>query len=263
MGRHNRKSESEAEIYISGDIIDDAESAWMKMWLADDDGSVSGYVWPDDIKKQLDDIDDDADLTVYINSDGGSVPAGVAVANMIARHKGHTKAIVGGWCCSIATQIFFSADERAMPENAYLMIHKPMTAAYGNADDLQKAIDMLNVIQEGLEKAYIKAAKEGTTPQQISEMVDAETWLTGVEAADYFDITLLKSDQTAACASGRAWNDERFHNMPDCLKSQIKTMERDPGIPVHDSIKPKDPKKENEHSKEKAAIALALANASI
>jgi hypothetical protein len=51
--------------------------------------------------------------------------------------------------------------------------------------------------------------------------------------------------------------------MPDCLKSQIKAMERDPGIPVHDSIKEKEPKKENEHSKEKVAIALALANASI
>ena len=178
---------------------------------------------------------------------------------MIARHKGHTKAVVDGWCCSIATQIFFSADEREMSENAYLMIHKPMTAAYGNADDLRKAIDVLDTIQRGLEKAYIKAAKEGTTPQQISEMVDAETWLTGVEAADYFNITLLKSDQTAACASGRAWNDKLFHNMPDCLKSQIKTMERDPGT-VHDSIKNN---KENNYGKEKVAIALALANASI
>lgn len=263
MIRVINKAEGEAELYISGDIIDDADSGWLKWLMADDDGNVSGYVWPEDIKKQLDDIDDDADLTVYINSDGGSVPAGVAVANMIARHKGHTKAVVDGWCCSIATQIFFSADEREMPANAYLMIHKPMTAAYGNADDLRKAIDVLDTIQNGLEKAYIKAAKEGTTPQQITEMVDAETWLTGADAAQLFDINLLESDQTAACASGRAWNVNLFHNMPDCLKSQIKTMERDPGIPVHDSIKEKESKKENEHSKEKAAIALALANASI
>lgn len=262
MIRVINKAEGEAELYISGDIIDDADSAWLKWWAADEDGNISGYVWPEDIKKQLDEIDDDADLTVYINSDGGSVPAGVAVANMIARHRGHTKAVVDGWCCSIATQIFFSADEREMPENAYLMIHKPMTAAYGNADDLRKAIDVLDTIQQGLEKAYIKAAKEGTTPEQITEMVDAETWLTGADAAQFFDIKLLVPDQAAACASGRAWNDERFHNMPDCLKAQIKTMERNPGIPVQDSIKENEPK-ENNHSKEKAAIALALANASI
>lgn len=262
MIRVINKAEGKAEIYISGNIIDDADGMWLKRIAADNEGNISGYVWPEDIRKQLDEIDDNADLAVYINSNGGSIPAGVAIANIIARHKGHTKAVVEGWCCSIATQIFFSADEREIPENAYLMIHKPMTAAYGNADDLRKAIDMLDTIQQGLEKAYIKAAKEGTTPQQISEMVDAETWLTGVEAANYFDITLLKSDQTAACASGRAWNAKQFRNMPDCLKAQIKTMERDPGT-VHDSIKEKGSKKENDHSKEKAAIALALANASI
>lgn len=92
-----------AEVYISGDIIDDVDGEEIKAWYGND---ASGYKWPDSVKRDLDAIDDDAPLTIYINSDGGSVPAGVAIANMIARHKGKTTAVVDGWCCSIATQIF-------------------------------------------------------------------------------------------------------------------------------------------------------------
>ena len=163
-------SADKAEIYISGDIIDDDEGTIGR------DGDA--YQWPSDIKKQLDDVKG-KDLTVYINSSGGSVPAGVAIANMIKRHDGHTTAVVDGWCCSIATQIFFAADDRQIPKNAYLMIHKPATGIVGNADDLEKAITFLNTIQEGMETVYNDAANDDVTPETIHDMVNNETWLTG------------------------------------------------------------------------------------
>lgn len=191
-------SADKAEIYISGDIIDDDEGAIVSWW-----GDGDAYQWPADIKKQLDEVKG-KDLTVYINSSGGSVPAGVAIANMIKRHDGHTTAVVDGWCCSIATQIFFAADDRQIPKNAYLMIHKPAISIIGNADDLEKAITFLNTIQEGIETVYNDAANDDVTPETIHDMVNDETWLTGEQAKQYFDVTVLDSTQTVAKAGKSA-----------------------------------------------------------
>lgn len=197
MLKINNSAES-AELYITGDIVDDTDGATLAAWnLAD------GYQWPADIRQQLDAMRGKP-LTVYINSDGGSVPAGVAIANMISRHDAPTKAVVDGWCCSIATQIFFAADAREMPENAYLMIHKPWTVASGDADEMMRAAAYLETIQTGLETTYAKAAREGVTPEQIHELVNAETWLTGRDAAELFEIDLQEAAPTLNCIGGKA-----------------------------------------------------------
>ena len=184
-----------AELYLSGSIIDDEAGGLMEEWRA----NTAGYQWPDKLKSQLESLKGKA-LTIYINSDGGSVPAGVAMANMIARHDAPTTAIVDGWCCSIATQVFFAADRRRIPANAYLMIHKPAVYAGGDADELRKTADVLDTIQRGLEETYLKAARAGVTAETLRQMVNAETWLTGKDAAEFFTVELLEASQMAACA---------------------------------------------------------------
>lgn len=192
-----------AELYIYGDIIDDLNTDPM-----------AGFEWPSDIKRQLDECKGKP-LTVYINSDGGSVPAGVAIANMIARHDAPTTAIVDGWCCSIATQIFFSADKRKMPANAYLMIHKPSCIVYGTSDDMLKAAESLEVIQSGLEETYKKCALPEVTQEEIHNMVNDETWLTGAQAAKKFDIEITEPLQAVA-KFGTARN--KMRNIPKDIR---------------------------------------------
>lgn len=189
------ETDKSADLYLSGSIIDDDTGG-----LIDElyDNSI-GYQWPDKVRSQLESLKGKA-LTIYINSDGGSVPAGVAMANMIARHDAPTTAIVDGWCCSIATQVFFAADRRRIPANAYLMIHKPAVYAGGDADDLRKTADVLDTIQRGLEETYLKAARAGVTAETLHQMVNAETWLTGKDAAEFFTVELLEASQMAACA---------------------------------------------------------------
>lgn len=202
MLKIKNQADDSAEMYIYGDIIDDDDGAWLKSY-----DMQTGYQFPADIRTQLDSLKG-KDLTIYINSNGGSVPAGVAIANMLARHDGHTKAIVDGWCCSIATQIFFACEEREIPSNAYLMVHKPKTCACGNADDMRKAADSLDTIQAGLESTYLKAAKDGVTADDIREMVNNETWLTGDQAAEYFILNVTDAQKTAAYYGGKGMTDK-------------------------------------------------------
>ncbi len=218
-----------AEIYINGDIIDDTDAGFMQSWGLNTDG----YQWPNDIKAKLDECKGKP-LTVYINSDGGSVPAGVAIANMLSRHDAPTTAVVDGWCCSIATQIFFAAKNRQIPKNAYLMIHKPTVACVGNAEDMRAVADSLDTIQAGLETTYKTAAKKNVSDEQIHQMVDKETWLTGEAAAEFFEVEVLDSVQAVA----------RF----GATKASFKNIPKNINF-----------EKLKNHDKDRVQIALALA----
>ena len=192
----NKAESNAAEIYINGEIIDDKNAAFAQMF---DD--VKSYAWPADLKKQLDGLKG-KDLTVYINSPGGNVFAGVAMASFLKRHNGKTTAVVDGWCCSIATEIFFACQTRKIPANAYLMIHKPSATVQGTSDDLLEAADILDTIQNGIESIYQAAARDDVTARDITDMVNAGTWLTGDEAANYFNVEVMQPLDVVACVKG-------------------------------------------------------------
>lgn len=177
-----------AEIYLSGDIIDDDEGGFIESWI---DEKSTGYEFSAKLRAQLDAVKDKA-LEIHINSYGGSVFAGVAMANFIANHKQKTTCIIDGIAASIASQIFFSADVCKIPTNGYVMIHCPFTEVEGNAADLRKAAEVLDTIQAGLETTYQKKALDGVTVEEIRQMMNAETWLTGTEAAEKFKVEVIQ-----------------------------------------------------------------------
>lgn len=205
------ESATSADVYIHGDVIDDE---W-KAWMSDYDGETfAGYVLPVDVREKLESLKG-KDLTIYINSDGGSVPAGITIANMIKRHDGHTVGVVDGWAASIASVIFMACDERRMPSNTFLMIHKPSAMALGNADDMLRVATMLDTVQDGIEQTYLERAREGVTPEAIHDAVETETWYTAAEAAEMFDITVEASDvQLVACSKS-----VNFKSMPDAVRA--------------------------------------------
>ena len=176
-----------AEIYLSGDIVDDDEGGFWESFI----GNSTGYEFPAKLRAQLDAVKDKA-LEIHINSYGGSVFAGVAMANFIANHKQKTTCIIDGIAASIASQIFFSADVCKIPTNGYLMIHCPYTSTEGNAADLRKAAEILDTIQAGLETTYQKKALDGVTVEEIRQMMNQEKWFTGTEAAEKFKVEVIQ-----------------------------------------------------------------------
>jgi len=202
-----------AEIYISGDIVDDDEGGWLSDWR----DNTTGYEFPAKLREQLNAIGKETPLDVHINSCGGSVFAGVAMANFIKNHKGKTTAIIDGIAASIASQIFFSADECKMPSNAYLMLHKPYTRLEGNSDELRKAAEILDTLQSGLESTYNEKACIGITEDYIHKIVNDETWLTGTEAVEIFKIKLLKPVETLNAVGNVNKLKARGIKIPDAL----------------------------------------------
>jgi ATP-dependent protease ClpP protease subunit len=114
------------KLIIYGEIV----SKELDKWIDED-------VAPKDIQDLLYQIGD-KDLDIYINSVGGSVFAGMAIYNMLKRHKGYKTVYVDGVAASIASVIAMVGDKIYIPKNSFLMVHKAWCVATGNSDDLIK-----------------------------------------------------------------------------------------------------------------------------
>lgn len=96
-------AEKSADLFIYGDI-----SSY------EYEGSTSANLF----KKELDSINPEADINIFINSPGGEVFEGIAIGNMIKRRKGKTTCTVDALAASIATVIAASCDKVYMYKNS-------------------------------------------------------------------------------------------------------------------------------------------------
>lgn len=123
----------------------------------------------------------DADVALRINSPGGDVFAGVAIAQAIREHQGRVTAHVDGYAASAASLLVAAADEAVISPSGMLMIHKAWTIAMGNADDMMATASLLEKIDGQLVEAYRE--KAGDT-QNWAALMTAETWFTAAEAVE-------------------------------------------------------------------------------
>jgi ATP-dependent protease ClpP protease subunit len=118
---------------------------------------------------------------VRINSPGGEIIDGTAIANALNRHEGGVTVHIDGLAASMASYIAMSGNPTYMSENALMIIHNPWTIASGEAQDLRKQADLLDTMKSALVRGYQR--KTGMPAEEISKLMDSETEFTALEAA--------------------------------------------------------------------------------
>ena len=121
-------------------------------------------------------------LDVHINSAGGDVSDGIAIASAIRAYPGRKRTVVDGMAASIASVIAQAGDERIVEPGAMLMIHDPLTACMGNQADFEKAAETLGKHGDNLARQY--ADRAGGTPEEWRAVMRDETWYTADEAVE-------------------------------------------------------------------------------
>ena len=121
-------------------------------------------------------------LTVRINSPGGSSFDGVAIYNALARHPAHKTVWVDGFAASAASVVAMAGDEIIMPANTIMMVHEPYGAALGTAADMRSMADALDRARRSIVGIY--AAKTERATEEIEGLLAAETWMSAEEAFD-------------------------------------------------------------------------------
>ncbi len=99
---------------------------------------------------------------------------------------------------SLSILAFAGSEPPEIPSNAFLMIHNPWSYCEGNAADMRKMADDLDQIRTGILNIYAEHLKEGVTIDQIEALMDAESWLNGEKAAEYFEVKTTEAKEYAA-----------------------------------------------------------------
>ena len=185
-----------------------------------------------------------AELTVRINSPGGSVFDGVAIHNALKRHNARVTVWIDGIAASIASMIAMAGDEIVMPENAMLMLHDPSGLVLGTAADMRAMADALDKMKAGMVAAY--RDKSGRSDAEIEALMAAETWLSAEEAVE-----LSLADRVEQPVRMAAHFDlSRFRNTPPQLAASLSSSH-----PQEDAMS--DPTKTSSSKREPAKAAAA------
>ena len=183
-----------------------------------------------------------AELTLRINSPGGSVFDGVAIYNALKRHDARTTVWIDGIAASIASMIAMAGDVVVMPENAMLMLHDPSALVIGTAADMRGMAEALDKMKAGMLAAY--RDKSGRDDAEIEALMQAETWFSAQEAVD-----LGLADRVEQPVRMAAHFDlSRFHNTPPQLAASLTSS-----YPQEDAMS--DPNKTRKPDEARAAAA--------
>lgn len=121
-------------------------------------------------------------ITIWINSPGGDCIAASQIYSMLMDYKGDVTVKIDGIAASAASVIAMAGTKVLMAPTALMMLHNPATAAFGDHEDMQKAIEMLSEVKESIINAY--EIKTGLSRAKLSHLMDAETWMNAHKAME-------------------------------------------------------------------------------
>ena len=178
MKNQNEEEVTERILFLNGTI---AEESWF-----DDD--VTPQLFKDELNKG------NGNITVWINSPGGDCVAAAQIYNMLIDYKGDVTVKIDGIAASAASVIAMAGTKVLMSPVSMLMIHNPMTIAFGNKGEMEKAIAMLDEVKESIINAY--EIKTGLSRAKLSHLMDSETWMDANKAVElgFADDILKRSE---------------------------------------------------------------------
>ena len=206
---------SKATFNLLGDIVANDAERWFESDIVP--GMVIGW-----LAKQ------DGDIEININSNGGDVAGGLAIANAIkAYSKGKKTCNVLGVAASMASVIACAGDELKMGQGAFLMVHNPWTVTMGNAEELRKDADTLDKMRDSILSFYQSKAY-GKTADDLKALMDAETWLSAEEARE---AGFLVDDYAGEMKAAASLTRRAFAKAPEAAKALVEFHDRKPEAP--------------------------------
>lgn len=244
------------------------------------EGVISGELWwgdeytPDMVREEIAKANGNP-IRLIINSPGGEVFAGAAIYNALLQYEGRKTVRVDGVAASMASVIAMVGDEIYMSPGSTMMIHRPSVGAWGNVEELEKAIEMLKAIEETIIPIYEE--RTGLSRDEVFALLDAETWMSPEKAVELGFADKLEESKATAFEKIKAMlSNEQFafsmsavhKSLEDYVTAQapkeeteVKTDETETQEPVETTVEAtevteevteENPKEEAEESVEEA-----------
>jgi ATP-dependent Clp protease protease subunit len=133
----------------------------------------------------LDTSDPGKDISIYINSPGGSVHAGLGIYDTMQYISSKVSTICTGMAASMASIILVAGakEKRFALEHSRVMIHQPMGGMQGQAADMEITVRQIVKVKEELYR--IISTHSGKPYEDVERDSDRDYWMTAVEAKVY------------------------------------------------------------------------------
>ncbi len=203
-----------------------AEESWF-----DDD------VTPQMFREEL--FSGEGDVVVFLNSPGGDCIAASQIYTMLLEYKGKVTVKIDGIAASAASVIAMAGDTVLMAPTGMMLVHNPMTAAFGNKAEMEKAIEMLEEVKESIINAYER--KTGLSRQKLSRLMDSATWMNARRAIELGFADGMLGDSVPADAppafefSGRSAEMSLINKITDKARRE-KPPEPEKPVPLGRSV---------------------------
>lgn len=175
------------KLYIYDDVTAYGTFDWTTWTMKESETSAKYF------RDQLEAIPDTDTIELHINSNGGSVKEGVAIYTQLKQKSCKKVGYVDGVAYSVAFLILQACDERIMGLGTSALIHNMWMSVDGNAKELRKAADDLDVLMESNRKIFME--RSDLEEQQLIDMMEAETFLTPDQCLEYGLIDKVDSYQ--------------------------------------------------------------------
>jgi ATP-dependent Clp protease protease subunit len=196
------------------DIAKDSEETQITIY--DEIGGMGVSI--SDFSVEFNDIKDSSNIRLLLNSPGGDVIDGTAIYNVLSTVKDKLTVEVIGLAGSIASIIALAGHETIMDEGSYYMIHNPSMISLGNANDLRKDADLLDKVKNQIISIY--QTKTKLDINKLSEMMNAETWMTADEALQYGFIDSINKAKCITNSAFDAFDLSAYKKAPKSLKNK-------------------------------------------
>ena len=177
------------------------------------DGTIASESWFDDditpkmFKDEL--FSGSGPITIWINSPGGDCIAASQIYSMLMDYQGEVTVKVDGIAASAASVIAMAGNKVLMAPTALMMIHNPSMMAFGDHNDMAKAIDILNEVKESIINAY--EIKTGQSRAVLSHLMENETWMNAKKAIElHFADGILEDSTKGAPLEAYAFASKEF-----------------------------------------------------
>ena len=127
------------------------------------------------------------DISLYINSPGGSVTAGMAIYDAIQFIQPDVSTIIKGQACSMGSLLAQAGanGKRMILPNARHMIHQPSGGARGQATDMEIQVKEILEMKKNLTNIYVKHNSKGKTYEELAKDMERDYFMSAQQALDY------------------------------------------------------------------------------
>jgi ATP-dependent Clp protease protease subunit len=129
--------------------------------------------------------DPDSDISLYINSPGGSVTAGMAIYDTMQYIRPQVRTVCVGMAASMGAFLLMAGEKgkRLALPNAEVMIHQPLGGAQGQATDIEIATK--HILRTKKTLYAILSAATGKNFDEVTAACERDNWLTAEEAQKF------------------------------------------------------------------------------